>query len=265
MDDPGPPSSAGEPTYPQYPQYPPSSAYPGYGYAGYPQPEEPTRSVTGLGIATQVLLVVQMLAAFGLLFPVLHERDLIHRVQSGGTITLEEAQRADDRVGAMSSIVLVLYLITGIVWIIWFYRARKNADAFGSVFQRFGAGWAIGGWFCPIVNLWFPYVIAKDILDDTERDPNAGWPQRPFRPLLLLWWLAYVALFVMGFVESAASDSKTPDGLHHYTNVVIAATIARLVAAALALVVVRQITAAQTKRINTPSATPAWGGRGAHR
>jgi Domain of unknown function (DUF4328) len=34
--------------------------------------------------------------------------------------------------------------------------------------QRRSRGWAIGGWFCPAVNLWFPYQIATDVLYEAE-------------------------------------------------------------------------------------------------
>lgn len=249
MTDPGAPRHAGEPSYPQYP------AYPGDIYRGYPEPVEPTRSLSGLGIATQVLLVVQLVAAIGLLFPVFHERDLIRRARSGpGSVTLHEAQRADDTLAAMSGVVGLLYIATGIVWIIWFHRARKNVEAWGPIFQRLRPGWAIGGWICPIVNLWFPYMIARDILDDTERAPDDRTAQRHHRPLLVVWWLSFVTLFVFDFIERF-SKADTLDELARFTDIEIAAIIARVVGVIPALAVIHRITAAQTQRIK--SATTA--------
>lgn len=257
----------------QYPPYePPPPTYPsggpahagwqpaptGYGYGpGYPTPSLPTRSVTGLGIATQILLIVQTLAALGLLIPLFHERNIIDRVRNGDGVTLSEAQHADNTLNAVNGIVLVLYLATGIVWIIWFYRARKNVDAWGARQVRFGPGWAIGGWICPIVNFWFPYLIAKDVLADSERPADdAGW-QRRGSPLLIAWWIGYVALLVIGFVDRA-QDPNTLDELTTYTNLIIAAIAIRVVTAVLAILVVRRITAAQTARMATPPAAP-WG------
>jgi Ca2+/Na+ antiporter len=228
---------------------------PGY---GYPQFRNPAKPIRGLGTATQVLLVVQTLAALGLLIPVLHERDLVDRVRSGsGTVTLHEAQQADNTLSALSGAVTLLYLATGIVWIIWFYRARRNVEAWDASYQRHGPGWAIGGWICPVVSLWFPYVIAKDILDDTEEtDPHRARQPRS-RPLLLAWWLSFVALALIPFVERAQHPS-TLDQLSTYTDIVIAGIVIRIVAACLAFGVVRQITNAQAARMAVPPPTPQW-------
>ncbi|MFE9498788.1 DUF4328 domain-containing protein [Streptomyces collinus] len=35
-------------------------------------------------------------------------------------------------------------------------------------------GWAICGWFCPVVNLWFPRRVALDTWD-----AGAAWADRP--------------------------------------------------------------------------------------
>ena len=69
------------------------------------------------------------------------------------------------------------------VFLVWFYRARKNAGGRGQQ-QRWGAGWAIGGWFVPIVSLWFPYQIMADIW-------RANLPaERRNQPAVLpgFWW-----------------------------------------------------------------------------
>jgi hypothetical protein len=213
---------------------------------GYPSPRAQTKPVAGLGIATQVMLAIQLLATVALLFPVLHQRDLIDRLKSDPTsVGLAEATRADDRVVAVSAIVSLLYFATGVVWIIWFHRARKNVEAWLPVFQRRSPGWAIGGWVCPIVNLWFPFMIAKDILDDTERRTENS---RRSRPMLLIWWLGYLALFVLELVQRRASGGDTLDDITSYSNTTMVLIVTQVVAAVFAIVVVRQITAAQETR-----------------
>lgn len=47
---------------------------------------------------------------------------------------------------------------------------------------RHSPGWAVGGWFVPVVNLWFPY---QSIVDSVS-------PTNPRRGAVLLWWLVYV-------------------------------------------------------------------------
>jgi hypothetical protein len=239
---------------PIYPQ-PGYRAYPPSGYGGYPHPGLPTKSLRGLAIATQILLAIQLLAAIALLFPVLHERNLIQRIKSDPrSVTLAEAARADNTVNALNGLVLVLYIATGVVWIIWFYRARTNTDAWPSDYQRRRAGWAIGGWFCPIVNFWFPYMMAKDILDDTEADVNRG---RATRPLVVIWWLGFLALLVGALVQRGRGDAQTIDDFTGDATLNIVSVVIRILAIVPAFYVVRQITNAQSARIQRDANRPA--------
>lgn len=242
--------AAAPPVYPQpgYSGYPPVGygAYPPAGYGGYPHPVLPTKSLRGLAIATQILLAIQLVAAIALLFPVLHERSLIQRIKSDPlSVTLAEADRADNTVNALNGLVIVLYIATGIVWIVWFYRARTNTDAWPSDYQRRSAGWAIGGWFCPVVNFWFPYMLAKDIMDDTEADVNRG---RAPRPLLVVWWLGFLALLVVALIQRGRGDPQTIDDLTGDATVNIVGVVVRILAIVPAFYVVRHITAAQAAR-----------------
>jgi hypothetical protein len=88
---------------------------------------------------------------------------------------------------------LVMSLVTGIVTIIWLYRARTNVE--GMRYQRRKKGWAIGGWFCPVVNLWFPLQIVEDVAraDNPPDRPNAGAPIR------YAWWACWLLTWVSGF------------------------------------------------------------------
>jgi hypothetical protein len=68
---------------------------------------------------------------------VLHEHDLPHRIKTApGSVTLEEAQHADNTITALSGVILVLTLATAVVSIIWFHRASENADGWAPLMQR---------------------------------------------------------------------------------------------------------------------------------
>jgi len=64
-----------------------------------------------------------------------------------------------------------------ILFAVWFYRARINAERHGYR-QRHARGWAFWGWIVPIVNLWFPFQIMGDIwragLPAEQRRETAG-------------------------------------------------------------------------------------------
>ena len=67
---------------------------------------------------------------------------------------------------------LIAVLCTIPVFLVWFSRVRHNAGLWGP--QRRSRGWAIGAWFTPVVNLWFPYQIAADAVTPHADEPGAG-------------------------------------------------------------------------------------------
>jgi hypothetical protein len=61
----------------------------------------------------------------------------------------------------------------GILFIVWFRRARINAGHRGWR-QRRALGWTFWGWVLPVVSLWIPFQIMGDIW-------RAGLPARKRR------------------------------------------------------------------------------------
>jgi hypothetical protein len=101
--------------------------------------------------------------------------------------------------GMAALLVGLLMLATLILFLNWFYRARKNADL-TTWRQRWSPGWAIGSWFLPPVFLWFPYQIMADIW-------RAGLPperrQGPANAALPgLWWASWTLAWVTSFQHS---------------------------------------------------------------
>jgi Domain of unknown function (DUF4328) len=50
----------------------------------------------------------------------------------------------------------------GIAFVVWFHRARVNAENSGWR-QRRARAWTFWGWIVPIVNLWIPFQLMGDI------------------------------------------------------------------------------------------------------
>lgn len=74
-----------------------------------------------------------------------------------------------------------------ILFVVWFRRARINAELHGYR-QRRARGWAFWGWIVPVVNIWFPFQIMGDIW-------RAGLPAEQRRKtawLPALWWTCWL-------------------------------------------------------------------------
>jgi Domain of unknown function (DUF4328) len=103
-------------------------------------------------------------------------------------------------IAALEVAVILLYLPLIPVFIVWFYRARMNADGHGW-HQRRAPGWAIGAWFVPVIWFWFPYQIMADIW-------RAGLPaSQRSRPawLPIGWWGCWLLAWFTGFTYTRTS------------------------------------------------------------
>ncbi|MGH9124589.1 MAG: DUF4328 domain-containing protein, partial [Acidimicrobiales bacterium] len=88
-----------------------------------------------------------------------------------------------------SSLFELALLAVGIVFLLWFYKAVTVAYRLGLP-ARWSSGWAIAGWFIPIVSFWFPYQSAVDCLP-------AG---HPGRSTVKRWWALWIATQLFGLV-----------------------------------------------------------------
>jgi hypothetical protein len=68
----------------------------------------------------------------------------------------------DDRVHGAAIAALLTLLATAAVFITWFARVVNRLHAARPNEFRYGAGWAIGAWFVPVLNLFRPKQIADD-------------------------------------------------------------------------------------------------------
>ncbi|HTW07817.1 MAG TPA: DUF4328 domain-containing protein [Acidimicrobiales bacterium] len=75
----------------------------------------------------------------------------------------------------------VVLLIFAVLFLIWQYHAANVSRQLGYP-ARLSPGMGVGGWFIPVVNLWFPHWALSDLLP----------PHHPLRRRALGVWWAYV-------------------------------------------------------------------------
>ena len=52
------------------------------------------------------------------------------------------------------------------------------------------------GWWVPIVNVWFPFQVLRDVRDGSIADQPAARPRR-------LWWAAFLVVVALDQVVDA--------------------------------------------------------------
>ncbi len=155
--------------------------------------------------------------------------------------------------GSLGIVAALALLAAAVVFIVWLWRVRWNAEMFCRGEHRFTRGWVLGSWICPVVNLWYPKQVVDDIV--AASDPRTP-PQTPAlrdiprTRLVWAWWLTWVAGLVSGnVVQRGILVAATAPG-ELRTNVVLS-TISALfttAAAVLAVILIERIDELQTSR-----------------
>ncbi|MEV0704707.1 DUF4328 domain-containing protein [Saccharopolyspora sp. NPDC050389] len=208
---------------------------------------EQHRPVTGIAAAAKILislvLVGDVLNAVSAWRTHLVVRDYL-----AGNATTADLDSADVFTTVVSIPALPMYIAAGVVFLIWLWRARINAELLGGrSAHRRSRGWVIGGWFGPVVNLWFPYQVVSDIW-------RASAPRRPVPGgLITAWWVLFVAVTLIGQILLRSSlEEITEQGLQETANLSTLSTMLNMAAGVLIVVIITQITAWQTNRSTSP-------------
>lgn len=145
---------------------------------------------------------------------------------------------ASSLLAAVPGLGLVLFaaeLCAAVTFLIWFYRARQNAD-WTSGQQWLSRPWAIWGWFVPVIFLWFPVRIMAGIWRASQE------PAARAKPMLLLaaWWSCWLLAWFTGYrhVTSSTGTSIFQATSHQYGLYFEGTLASRIFAAAAAVLLI---------------------------
>ncbi|MFD3971387.1 DUF4328 domain-containing protein [Streptomyces cyaneofuscatus] len=233
----------------------------GWGVGDWP------RSPVGLSWAVTALLGTVIATDLAAIVSGLHLRSTWQGFADAGytAVQLSRVQAADRLHDAVTDYQPAVFLVTGILFILWFHRTRRNAEVFDPSVQKTGPGWAVGGWFVPVGNLWFPYRVADGIWTGSAPvGPEGGRTAVP-RALLNFWWALWIATLLADQITAHIQDTSIePERQAHALTLVAAADALEIAAAVLAILFVRALTRMQVERAVQPP-VPALPVPGAHR
>ncbi|MET9515948.1 DUF4328 domain-containing protein [Streptomyces sp. NPDC002994] len=213
------------------------------------------RSPVGLSYAVMALLGAVIAADCFSLFASFRLRGQMSALTSGDLsgLTTEEAELSDALMAASTFLYVFALLATATVFIVWFFRVRRNAGVFAPDVPRRGSGWAIGAWFIPFANLWIPRGIAVDVWSASRRDPYSleAAKEEP-HTVLNAWWTAWVvsALFDR-FAANSYKKAEAPDEIRDALDLMVAGDLLDIAAAVLAVFFVRALTRMQHLKATT--------------
>ncbi|MEU9116573.1 DUF4328 domain-containing protein [Streptomyces sp. NPDC048483] len=162
-----------------------------------------------------------------------------------GASTIVDLEAADTFSSFVSIPTLVVYIAAGVVFLVWLWRARINAELLGGpTAQRRSRGWVVGGWFARVANLRFPYQVVWDIW-------RASASRRPARGgLIIAWWASWVASTIISraYLRFYLGEEITEQGLRSAANLSTLGMVLELAAGGLIVLIINRITAWQTQR-----------------
>lgn len=200
-------------------------------------------SPVGLGWAVVVLLGLVIATDLFAVWADVMLYDVLGPVVDGGiTEDVERrVERAESLYTAAGVAQTAALLSTAVLFLVWFHRVRVNAEVFDPFGHRKKRGWAVGGWFVPVVNLWFPRRIALDIWD-----ASGPWDAPRPHGLVNAWWTAWVIGLLAGRMSSTTyRRAETVAEIRQAVGQVLFADAVDIVAAVLAILFVLALTRMQ--------------------
>jgi hypothetical protein len=145
--------------------------------------------------------------------------------------------------------------LTLVLFVVWLWRVRSNAELFCEAEHRHARGWVAGAWLCPIVNLWYPRQIVDDVIAASDRrtPPQAQRLGTVGTRLVRAWWLALVVAMALQLAAGRGLAGRlSVDGRLLTAVVSTLAAVCTCAAAALAVQVIDLVNRMQTARPWTP-------------
>ena len=166
---------------------------------------------------------------------------------SGGTAAGDIdalASTNDMRQAAIGFTQFGIYIVTGIVFLVWVYRANRNARALGAQDMRFTPSWSVGWFFVPIMSLWKPFQAMREIWQASAQPGN--WRAVPAPPLLGWWWALYLGNLILNQIAYRLSDNvDSMDGAITASLVMTASSVSGMPLDVVGVLLVTKIAANQ--------------------
>ncbi len=157
------------------------------------------RPATNLVLALTILLIVSVVLEFLLVALNLMVRRHYPELFTGEEVTGVLEAGIAIVVAGFSLLSIMISIAALVLFFVWIYRAHDNVWALGADKLEFTAGWCVGWFFIPFMNLFKPYQAAKEIYQasDPQAD-DASWPLVTVPALLGVWWVAWVVSALTG-------------------------------------------------------------------
>ena len=150
----------------------------------------------------------------------------------------------------VSVVTLLVFIASVVMFCVWVFRASKNARALGARGMRFSAGWAVGYFFIPILNLFRPYQAVKEIEQASSPDHGAtNWQLAQPSGVVGTWWTFWIIGMIVDQVASQMANSMDPQIVHDSSWPSALGYVLSMISAYCAIRVMKHIHYLQEKKV----------------
>jgi hypothetical protein len=167
--------------------------------------------------------------------------DLLQSVANGGYISTETATANDTREQIIGLIYSLAFIISGVTFIQWFRRAYFNLHLRVNYLSH-SESWAAVSWFFPIICLYRPYQIMKELYQETKElliKKELSISQNFTTRYLGWWWALWIINNIIG--QFVFRYSMNAESVEDITTSTVASMIGNIIGIPLALITVKVI------------------------
>lgn len=199
------------------------------GPPGPPAREAPTALAVAAAVLAVVVALLQVATAVAAVPAAGDLRDVLENGGSAGLFSWYTA---------LAVLILPVLVASYVVTCLWLQQARSNAEAIRPVVRhRRGSIWVWLGWWVPIVSLWFPLQVVRDVAEGSATTGR--------RPGLGLWWTGWLVWLFANRASAQVVGSSDPEVVGSLPVVEGIGTLALVVACVQWCRLVRWITTEQ--------------------
>ena len=185
----------------------------------------------GIGFANLVLMV----------FYYFEERRIFRRIAT---------KRFDDEVLTLAYVVTVIVLImTALAFCFWVYRAHQNVRQSGLRGVQFTSGWAVGWFFVPFANWYYPLPVMSEIFRGSAaingKVDQWNWTRFPNSPITA-WYVFWLLRGITGIIIGLVQMSRDAEIILFFT---VIAFLSEIGAAVMGAIMVQRIQKMQEQPI----------------
>jgi hypothetical protein len=128
-------------------------------------------------------------------------------IQRGMEPVEEVANTIDERRAAIGLLQGGLYLACAVAFAMWMHRAYRALVDARLPALRFSPAWAAGGFFVPILNLFRPFQVMREIDQAAawlsgDSGEAREWQAAPRSLRVVVWWALWIATGVVGNIAT---------------------------------------------------------------